>query len=89
MISTASRARTRANATTSSAVVLRRTVPVSICNCKDHNRYRISGRDNLSTVLDDYSRYILARTLRASMQPKDVTETLDLARAAVGGALGA
>ena len=35
----------------------------------------------LSTVLDDYSRYILAWTLRTSMQASDVTETLDLARA--------
>jgi putative transposase len=38
----------------------------------------------LSTVLDDYSRYILAWTLRTSMQASDVTETLDLARAAAG-----
>ena len=36
----------------------------------------------LSTVLDDYSRYIVAWTLRTSMQASDVTETLDLARAA-------
>ena len=34
----------------------------------------------LSTVLDDYSRYIVAWTLRTSMQASDVTETLDLAR---------
>ena len=32
----------------------------------------------LSTVLDDYSRYIVAWTLRTSMQAADVTETLDL-----------
>ena len=38
----------------------------------------------LSTVLDDYSRYILAWTLRTSMGATDVTETLDLARAAAG-----
>jgi len=38
----------------------------------------------LSTVLDDYSRYILAWTLRPSMQATDVMETLDLARAATG-----
>ena len=38
----------------------------------------------LSTVLDDYSRYILAWTLRTSMQATDVIETLDLARAASG-----
>jgi putative transposase len=38
----------------------------------------------LSTVLDDYSRYILAWTLRTSMSATDVTDTLDLARAAAG-----
>jgi putative transposase len=38
----------------------------------------------LSMVLDDYSRYILAWTLRPLMQASDVTETLDLARAAAG-----
>ena len=38
----------------------------------------------LSTVLDDDSRYILAWTLRTSMQASDVTETLDLARAQAG-----
>ena len=38
----------------------------------------------LSTVLDDDSRYILAWTLRTSMQASDVTETLDLARARAG-----
>ncbi len=38
----------------------------------------------LSTVLDDYSRYIVAWTLRTSMQASDVMETLDLARAATG-----
>ena len=39
----------------------------------------------LSTVLDDYSRSILAWTLRPAMQATDVMETLDLARAATGG----
>ena len=38
----------------------------------------------LSTVLDDYSRYILAWTLHTSMGATDVIETLDLARAAAG-----
>jgi putative transposase len=38
----------------------------------------------LSTVLDDYSRDILAWTLRTSMGATDVMETLDLARAAAG-----
>ena len=38
----------------------------------------------LSTVLDDYSRYIIAWLLRTSMQAGDVTETLDLARARTG-----
>ena len=35
----------------------------------------------LSTVLDDYSRYIIAWMLRTSMHAADVMETLDLARA--------
>ena len=34
----------------------------------------------LSTVLDDYSRYIIAWMLRTSMHAADVMETLDLAR---------
>jgi putative transposase len=38
----------------------------------------------LSTVLDDYSRYILAWTLTTTMQASDVTATLDLARAKAG-----
>jgi putative transposase len=38
----------------------------------------------LSTVLDDYSRYILAWTLRPTMQTSDVIETLELARAQTG-----
>ena len=38
----------------------------------------------LSTVLDDYSRSIVAWTLRTSMQASDVTDTLDLARAQAG-----
>jgi len=38
----------------------------------------------LSTVLDDYSRYILAWTLSTTMKASDVTETLDLARAKAG-----
>lgn len=38
----------------------------------------------LSTVLDDYSRCILAWKLSATMAADDVTETLDLARAATG-----
>jgi putative transposase len=38
----------------------------------------------LSTVLDDFSRYILAWTLRTTMQATDVMETLDLARARTG-----
>jgi transposase InsO family protein len=36
----------------------------------------------LSTVLDDFLRYILAWTLRTSMSATDVMETLNLARAA-------
>ncbi len=42
------------------------------------------GWSYLSTVLDDYSRYIVAWTLRTSMQASDVTDTLDLARAQAG-----
>jgi putative transposase len=38
----------------------------------------------LSTVLDDYSRYILAWKLGTTMKALDVTETLDLARAKAG-----
>ena len=38
----------------------------------------------LSTVLDDYARYIIAWLLRTSMQATDVMETLDLARARTG-----
>jgi putative transposase len=38
----------------------------------------------LSTVLDDYSRYILAWRLTTTMQATDVMATLDLARAQAG-----
>ena len=38
----------------------------------------------LSTVLDDYSRYILAWTLTTTMRATDVMTTLDLARAKAG-----
>jgi transposase InsO family protein len=38
----------------------------------------------LSTVLDDYSRYILAWTLTATMQATDVEATLELAQAKTG-----
>jgi transposase InsO family protein len=38
----------------------------------------------LATVLDDYSRYILAWTLPTTMQATDVMATLDLARAHAG-----
>ena len=38
----------------------------------------------LSTVLDDYSRYIIAWSLRSSMSTEDVTATLDEALAATG-----
>ncbi len=36
----------------------------------------------LSTVLDDFSRYIIAWKLCSTMRAEDVTDTLDLARAA-------
>jgi len=50
---------------------------------------RLDTRDGwgwyyLSTVLDDYARYIVAWLLRTSMQTSDVTDTLDLARAKTG-----
>ena len=38
----------------------------------------------LSTILDDYSRYIIAWKLCATMKAKDVTDTLDLALEASG-----
>ena len=38
----------------------------------------------LSTVLDDYSRYIIAWKLCSTMRVEDVTDTLDLALAASG-----
>ncbi|WP_261388802.1 IS3 family transposase [Qipengyuania gaetbuli] len=38
----------------------------------------------LSTVLDDYSRYIIAWKLCTTMRAEDVTETLDMALAASG-----
>jgi transposase InsO family protein len=42
------------------------------------------GWYDLSTVLDDFSRFIVAWKLCASMRASDVTETLDLALAACG-----
>jgi putative transposase len=36
----------------------------------------------LSTILDDYCRFIVARKLGTTMRPGDVTDTLDLAFAA-------
>ena len=52
----------------------------------DFSYFRIVGWGwyYLSTVMDDYSRYILAWKLSASMAADDVMETLDLARARVG-----
>jgi transposase InsO family protein len=38
----------------------------------------------LSTILDDYSRYIVAWKLCATMKAQDVTDTLDLALAKIG-----
>jgi putative transposase len=40
--------------------------------------------DYLSTVLDDFSRYIIAWKLCTTMKAQDVTETLDMALAASG-----
>lgn len=52
----------------------------------DFSYFRIVGWGwyYLSTVMDDYSRYILAWKLFASMGASDVTETLDMARAKAG-----
>ena len=38
----------------------------------------------LSTILDDYSRYIISWKLCTTMRAQDVTDTLDLALAASG-----
>ena len=38
----------------------------------------------LSTVLDDFSRYIIAWKLCTTMRAEDVTDTLDMALAASG-----
>jgi putative transposase len=38
----------------------------------------------LSTVLDDFSRYIIAWKLCSTMRAEDVTDTLDMALAASG-----
>jgi len=52
----------------------------------DFSYFRIigSGWYYLSTVMDDYSRYILAWKLSASMTANDVIETLDMARNRTG-----
>ena len=56
----------------------------------DFSYFRIVGWGwyYLSTVMDDYSRYILAWKLSASMAATDVMETLDMARAQAGMAGG-
>jgi len=52
----------------------------------DFSYFRIVGWGwyYLSTVMDDYSRYILAWKLFASMEATDVMETLDMARERAG-----
>jgi len=45
----------------------------------------ISAGNYLSTVLDDFSRYIIAWKLCTTMKAQDVTDTLDLALTASGG----
>ena len=52
----------------------------------DFNYFKIIGWGwmYLSTVLDDYSRYIIAWKLCATMRAEDVTDTLDMALAASG-----
>jgi putative transposase len=42
----------------------------------------------LSTILDDYSRYIIAWKLCTNMRAEDVTDTLDLALQAWSGDFG-
>jgi len=42
------------------------------------------GRFYLSTILDDFSRYIVAWKLCATMRADDVTDTLELALTAAG-----
>lgn len=42
------------------------------------------GLFHLSTILDDFSRYILARKLCATVKGADVTDTLEIALAAAG-----
>ncbi len=52
----------------------------------DFTYFKISGWGwmHLSTVLDDYSRYIISWKLCSTMQAEDVTDTLDMALAASG-----
>ena len=52
----------------------------------DFTYFKISGWGwvYLSTVLDDFSRYIIAWKLCSTMRAEDVTDTLDLALAASG-----
>jgi putative transposase len=52
----------------------------------DFSLFRIKGWGDyyLSTVLDDYSRYIIAWKLSPTMNHEDVEQTLDLAVAATG-----
>ena len=52
----------------------------------DFTYFKIIGRGwmYLSTLLDDFSRYIIAWKLGANMRVQDVTDTLDLALAASG-----
>jgi putative transposase len=50
----------------------------------DFTYFKITGWYYLSTVLDDFSRFIVAWKLCATMKAKDVTATLDLALAASG-----
>jgi transposase InsO family protein len=64
---------------------IRRIAPTKLWQTDFTHLHVVSwGWYHLSTVLDDYSRYILAWTLRTSMAATDVMETLDLARAAAG-----
>jgi transposase InsO family protein len=50
----------------------------------DFTYFKIKGWYYLSTILDDYNRYVISWKLCSTMRTKDVTDTLDLALEASG-----
>jgi transposase InsO family protein len=54
------------------------------CGCSPYLKVIGWGWFYLSSVLDDFSRYIVAWKLCATMKAEDVTATLDLAMQASG-----